>query len=105
MIDWARVSELRDEVGDDAFEEVTDIFLEEAEDVLTKFEGGKSANWEEDFHFLKSSALNMGFAEVARLCQDAELRARDGGAGASDAAAVVASFRASRSVFEKGPVA
>ncbi|QDC07980.1 Hpt domain-containing protein [Oceanicola sp. D3] len=103
MIDWARVSELRDEVGDEAFEEVTELFLEEVEEVLIKFEAGQSASWEEDFHFLKSSALNMGFTEVAQLCQDGELRARQGGAGASEAAAVVASFRASRVAFEQGP--
>ncbi len=105
MIDWGRVAELREEVGDEAFGEVTEIFLEETEDVLRAFEAGRSENWEEDFHFLKSSALNMGFADVAELCQAAELHARHGEAGAAEAAAVVASFRASRALFEQGPAA
>ena len=34
MIDWARVSELRDEVGPEDFEEVLHLFLEEVEDVV-----------------------------------------------------------------------
>ncbi|MBS8224919.1 Hpt domain-containing protein [Vannielia litorea] len=102
MIDWGRVSELKGEVGDEAFEEVTEIFLEEAERILGKFDTGASSNWEEDFHFLKSSALNMGFSEVAQLCQSAEVRARVGGAGASDAAAIAARFRASLAAFEQG---
>ena len=33
MIDWARVSELRDEVGAEDFEEVVQLFLAEVEDV------------------------------------------------------------------------
>ncbi len=102
MIDWERVSELRGDVGEEAFAEVRSIFIDEAEKLLSQFEAGGSGKWEEDFHFLKSTALNMGFVEVARLCQDAELRARFGEAGPADAAAVAASFRASMTEFEQG---
>ncbi|MCO6384375.1 MAG: Hpt domain-containing protein [Vannielia sp.] len=102
MIDWGRVAELREDVGAEVFGEVKEIFLEEAEQVLARLEDGASGSWEEDFHCLKSAALNMGFAEVARLCQDAEIRARSGEAGPADAAAVTASFRASIAAFEQG---
>ncbi|SIO19723.1 Hpt domain-containing protein [Vannielia litorea] len=102
MIDWDRVTRLRDDVGEDAFAEVKDMFVVETERVLSQFAAGGSGQWEEDFHSLKSSALNMGFEEVARLCQDAELRARTGAAGPADAAAVTASFKASMAAFEQG---
>ena len=34
MIDWARVSELRDEVGAEDFDEVVELFLEEVEEAI-----------------------------------------------------------------------
>ena len=33
MIDWKRVRELRDEIGEEDFSEVVDLFLEEVEEV------------------------------------------------------------------------
>ena len=34
MIDWARVSELRDEVGAEDFDEVVELFLEEVDEAI-----------------------------------------------------------------------
>ena len=34
MIDWNRVTELRNEVGADAFEEVISLFIEEVDDMI-----------------------------------------------------------------------
>ena len=34
MIDWARVSELRDEVGEGDFDEVVELFLEEVDEAI-----------------------------------------------------------------------
>jgi histidine phosphotransfer protein HptB len=80
MIDWARVKELRDEIGADDLEEVITMFLEEADEVIARIapEGGAAA-LESDLHFLKGAALNLGFAAFAALCQDGERRAAGGG--------------------------
>ena len=34
MIDWARVSERRDEVGEEDFDEVVELFLEEVDEAI-----------------------------------------------------------------------
>ncbi|MBV0913536.1 Hpt domain-containing protein [Anianabacter salinae] len=67
MIDWTRVNDLRFEIGEDGFPEVVELFLEEVEEVMARLlSAGDAAD--EDLHFLKGSALNLGFAELARLC-------------------------------------
>ncbi|WP_172327722.1 Hpt domain-containing protein [Mangrovicoccus sp. HB161399] len=75
MLDWTRIEELRDEVGADAFAEVVELFLEEVGGVLDRLDPG-SATLEEDLHFLKGAALNLGFAKLAGLCREGELAAR-----------------------------
>ena len=82
MIDWARVRELRDEIGADDFDEVVALFLEEADEVMTRISPALGAkSMEADLHFLKGAALNLGFAQFAGLCQDGERRAAGGEAG------------------------
>ena len=79
MIDWSRVEELRDEIGAEDFDEVVELFLSEVEDridlALTKAE---SESFEEDLHFLKGSALNLGFDQFAQLCDAGEQQAANG---------------------------
>ena len=97
MIDWARVNELREEIGAEDFGEVVDLFLEEGEEVIGRVERMRDDEIGGALHFLKGMALNLGFAELARLCQ--------GGDAASDAEArrhVVATYRDSRRAFEAG---
>ena len=79
MIDWTRINELRDEIGADGFDEVVDMFLEEADEVIARLtSGGLAKSLEADLHFLKGAALNLGFDELATLCQDGEQRAAFG---------------------------
>ena len=70
MIDWARIEELRFEIGEDGVGEVVEIFLEEVEETLTDL---GSAQTDEDraarLHFLKGSALNLGLNALAALCE------------------------------------
>jgi len=62
MIDWNRVDELRTEVGPEDFIEVVDLFLEEVDEIIDRFRNGaQEENLEETLHFLKGSALNIGF--------------------------------------------
>lgn len=70
MIDWERVRVLRDEVGAEAFDDVVAMFLEEVEETLATLSA--SAPHEQlvnALHFLKGSALSMGFRKFAALCR------------------------------------
>ncbi|MFN3937592.1 MAG: Hpt domain-containing protein [Gemmobacter sp.] len=101
MIDWDRVRALREEIGQDGFEEVVEMFLDEVDAAVARLEAvGSSAALEEDLHFLKGCALNLGFEQLALLCQQAERSA--GAAAAVDVGAVIGSYRAARAAFLAG---
>lgn len=79
MIDWTRVDELRDEVGTEDFDEVVTLFLSEVEERLGTLDpAGELRALEEDLHFLKGSALNLGFEELAHFCGEGEALAASG---------------------------
>jgi histidine phosphotransfer protein HptB len=79
MINWTRIEELQTEVGEDGFDEVVEMFLEEVEDVLARLELSQSTSaLEQDFHFLKGSALNVGFTSFGTVCGTAEAIAAKG---------------------------
>lgn len=78
MINWDRVNELKDEIGAEDFPEVVEIFLEEVDGTFDRLKAAGAAPGQDDFHFLKGSALNLGFEELGTLCQDNELRAASG---------------------------
>jgi histidine phosphotransfer protein HptB len=101
MIDWDRVAMLRAEIGVADFAEVVDMFLEEADEVILRLCAGKpDPTLEAELHFLKGSALNLGFRELAGLCNLGEKAA---GAGVPvDLARVTSSYAASRNAFEVG---
>lgn len=80
MIDWSRVSELKAEIGEDAFAEVVELFLDEVETVLARIGRCRTrAALAEEMHFLKGSAWNLGFREFGAVCQDGERRAAAAG--------------------------
>jgi len=100
MIDWAQVRTLRGEVGEEAFDEVVELFLEEVEEVVTRLRNSpNTASFEEDLHFLKGSAMNLGFVDFAALCQEGEATAAAGRADELDLAPILDSFDASKAVF------
>ena len=75
MIDWARVSELRDEVGAEDFDEVVELFLEEVDEAI------------------------IALRDFANLCQAVEAAAAAGQGGDVDIAAIVQSYTDARAVF------
>ena len=102
MIDWDRVKELRSEIGADDFNEVAEMFLQEADEAVARLIPGLSAAaMEADLHFLKGAALNLGFDALSGLCQDGERRAAAGDTGV-DLDAVRSTYFASKSAFEGG---
>jgi HPt (histidine-containing phosphotransfer) domain-containing protein len=95
MIRWERVNELREEVGTEDFKEVVALFLEEVEEVIERLRVSPDASrLEEDFHFLKGSALNLGFEALGDLCQTGENKP-----GSVDVCGVVATYEASKIEF------
>jgi hypothetical protein len=71
VISVERVRELRDEVGDEDFEEIVALFVAESDSLVGKLQTvGEPAEAEMLLHALKGSALNLGFDELARLCRE-----------------------------------
>lgn len=100
MIDWDRVAALREEVGEEDFEEVVELFLlevdEEIETLAGQSDGGSLA---EKLHFLKGSALSLGFQEFSTLCQSGESALTADPTAAVDLGALHDSYGASREKF------
>lgn len=103
MIDWNRVRELRDEIGNEDFAEVVQIFLEETDEV-SKNIGKESTpqSIESALHFLKGSALNLGFKDLATVCQSSEKAAASGQSDSIDLAQVVKVYERSKIAFAAG---
>ncbi|MGF6861066.1 HPt (histidine-containing phosphotransfer) domain-containing protein [Rhodobacteraceae bacterium MBR-64] len=104
MIDWEQVATLRAEVGPDDFREVVDLFLEEVEDIVARLSTAPDPKrYEQDLHFLKGSALNLGFRHLGTLCQIGETEAAAGRAGGVDIGAVVTCYHQSKAEFMARP--
>ena len=105
MIDWTRIAELRAEIGEDDLQEVVGLFLEETDEVVARLSGAVAASaLEADLHFLKGSALNLGFSALADLCQQGERNAALGNGDAVALDMIVALYHQSKSTFLVGAV-
>ncbi len=103
MIDWERVNELRGEVGSDDFLEVVDLFLEEVEEVVERLRASPDVSkLESELHFLKGSALNLGFRALGDLCGQGEKLARENQIEKFDLAALLRTFDQSMAEFMAG---
>ena len=103
MIDWQRVTDLKAEVGSEDFDEIVPIFLEEVAEVTERLRTAVILETlEDDLHFLKGSAMNLGFCEFSSLCGAGEASAAKGNAAAVDVTAILTSFDASRRIFLNG---
>ncbi len=101
MISWDRVNELKDEIGEEDFAEVAEMFLEEVEEVIARLRTDpKPELYEQDLHFLKSSSLNLGFDALSKLCHEGERQAANGDAGSVQLAPVFDTYTASKQAFE-----
>lgn len=103
MIDWERIAELRDEIGVDDFGEVVELFLDEVESEIVLLRGGCAEDaLESRLHYLKGSALNLGFRAFSALCQHGESAAAAGRTQDVDLHATLASYDASKADFLAG---
>jgi len=101
MIDWSRVEELKDEVGQEDFLEVAEMFLEEVDEVVERLQANPNpASLKDDMHFLKGSALNLGFSEMGVFCQRSEQAATVGDTFIIYFAEILYIYTASKEIFE-----
>lgn len=99
MIDWNRVRELQEEIGADAFPEVVEMFLEESEEVVDRLTAAQRDNLQEDLHFLKGSAMSIGFSDLAELCQSGETLSSTGQGAEVDLNAIVQGYFTAKDLF------
>lgn len=100
MIDWNRVTELRDEIGAEDFGDVVEIFLEEVEEEIAKLDDTLDAQGlESTLHFLKGSAMNLGFLVFSGLCQQGESAAASGAGDGVDLTEITNAYDASKQEF------
>ncbi|MEM9248512.1 MAG: Hpt domain-containing protein [Pseudomonadota bacterium] len=99
LIEWPRVWELRDEIGDEEFGEVVTLFLEETETMVDALMGAPPDGLEGELHALKGAALNLGFAQLAKLCATGEQMAKQGRAEEVAISPVLSCFMESRDRF------
>ncbi|SFB05118.1 Hpt domain-containing protein [Poseidonocella pacifica] len=98
-IDWSRVDELREEIGEEGFDEVVELFLEEVDEIMARLRSGAlNGTVAQEMHFLKGGALNLGFGALADLCREGERRATAG--EPVDLGEVVACYEASLIRFQ-----
>ncbi len=102
MIDWNRVQALREELGAADFASVIELFLDEVEGIVMRIGHGDADQLENDLHFLKGSAANLGFTAFGRLCQRGEVAVRGGHAADFDMAALLDCYAVTKREFVAG---
>ncbi len=100
MLDWSRIEGLRDEIGADDFAEVVDIFIEEMEEEIAALRTGiPQEDLGSKLHFLKGSALNIGFSDFAAICEAGERAAAQGAFDTIDLPLVFQCYAAAKTEF------
>lgn len=101
LIDWTRCVQLREEVGKEDFAEVVELFLSEVDaDIAALDISATPQSLCDQLHGLKGSALNLGFATFADLCQQFEQVAGRGGFDAQAKRALQTCFSASKAELD-----
>jgi len=96
MINWDRVAELLDDFGEEDFEEIVTLFVEEVDACFAEMQN-QSGSFAERLHFLKGSAANLGFQALHTQCQALETNI-----DTSQTPELLALYEASKSAFFAG---
>lgn len=103
MIDWDRVLELRNDVGEDDFAEIVELFLAEVQEVVDRLRQSPPPHQlEKDLHFIKGSAYNLGFDALGGMCTAGERLIAGGQPEAVELDAILSCYEASRGAFLSG---
>ena len=97
MINWSRVKELQEDIGADEIGEVVELLLEEVIGRLAS--SPVEAELEQDMHFLKGCALNLGFDQLGNMCSVAEKLAGKGQVQDIPIAGILEMYAQSKEVF------
>jgi HPt (histidine-containing phosphotransfer) domain-containing protein len=100
MIDWARVSDLHDEIGRDGFSEVLELFLEETGRCVDLLRTAPDPDQlAMNLHSLRGGLVNLGFTEVSTLCERGEVLASMGQPDRVDTTPIVQAYDNARRTF------
>jgi len=103
MINWARVNELKCDIGEENIGEIVEIFLEEVEGVLDELRQGPDRTKVKcAAHFLKGSALNLGFERLGAVCSKGESLNKEKAETDTLVADILSVYEASKSEFMHG---
>jgi HPt (histidine-containing phosphotransfer) domain-containing protein len=101
MINWTRMNELRKELGEEDFQEVLDLFLEEVQIVIDRLRVTETlTELQDDMHFLKGSALNIGLSHLAMVTRVAEEKANASTLERCDLDKVISTFDETKEAFQ-----
>lgn len=76
MIDWQHIKELEADLGADAFPDLVVVFLDEISEAVQAIEPPATPS-EAQMHFLKGTALTLGFTDLGNRASDAETTLRN----------------------------
>ncbi len=96
MIDWVRVRELHDDVGNDEFHAVVELFLDEIESIMMDLGPAEGARQACGFHFMTGCARYLGFVAFGLLCESCEAEARAQSLGRAALDRVLAVYASSK---------
>lgn len=100
MIDWTRIAQLRRDIGEDDFDEVIDIFVDEVEGIIDRLRDAASPEQiADDLHCLKGSASNLGFTAVSQVCGASMHGSTEGG---FDLGELLQTYEVSKACFLDG---
>lgn len=102
MLDWDRINELRHEVGEDEFQLILELSLDEVEGVLMQLSRQDALRLETNLHFLKGCAWNLGLSRFGNLCDEGERRAAEGLAPEVCFEALMQSYSDSKQALRRG---
>ncbi len=101
-IDWARLRQLREEIGDAEFVEVIDLFLTEGDAMIDGLAGLEPPAYEAALHALKGAATNLGLEGLAALCAEGECLAASGRAEDVRVPRVLTAYASARAALLAG---
>lgn len=100
MLDWTRISELQNDLGEDGFAELAVMFLDEIEQALDGLPGvSDPVMLAETLHMIKGCALNLGLGTVANCAAQLEQQAAGATGLEQELLALQEKFLASRQEF------
>ena len=99
MIDWIRVTSLRDEVGEDEFRPLVEMFLDEIEAGLMALGSANPVVTWDRLNLLKGCSLNLGLTAFFRICDTWEKLMASGNADQLEVDLLLASYATSKQLL------